>query len=115
MFRPIHSARVVIVVFLTVAMLLAHWMGLTHRIEHARQAPFAAATQPAHASHPSQQKGVQHACLAYDAATVAPALHTPGCAIIVLPAEHVSAHWVAADSWNAPASRYFSPRAPPAA
>lgn len=114
----IRSTRFVITLMLTLAMVFAHWQGLAHRIAHASQHPVLAAIAPAGAGEaPSSadQKAVQHSCLAYDAATVSPALHTPGCTLAAIPAGRVLAQWVAFDSWQAPFTPYFSSRAPPSA
>lgn len=105
----IRSARYVIVLMLTLAMAFAHWQGLAHRIAHASQH-----AQTASASG-ADLKASQHSCLAYDAATVSPALHTPSCTTAALPAGRILAQWAAFDSWNAPFTPYFSSRAPPLA
>lgn len=111
----LRSARLVIVMMLTLAMVCAHWQGLAHRIAHASQHVAMAGDQGKHASSPSDTKAVPHSCLAYDAATVSPALHTPACTTAVLPAVRVLAQWAAFASWNAPFTPYFSSRAPPVA
>lgn len=100
---------------LTMAMVFAHWQGLGHRIAHAAQFPNAAASLAVSAEGGLDQKAVPHSCLAYDAATVAPALHTPACAVGVLPGGRVLALWAAFGSWDAPFTAYFSSRAPPLA
>jgi hypothetical protein len=111
----IRSARFVIALMLTLAMICAHWQGLAHRIAHA--SPHAALTGDLgkHSSSPAHPKAVQHSCLAYDAATVSPALHTPACTAAALPAGRVLAQWAAFASWDAPFTPYFSSRAPPVA
>lgn len=115
----IHSTRAVIALLLTLAMVFAHWQGLAHRVAHAWQTPSAAvdtAAIGAAAPHQStDQKTVSHSCLAYDAATVAPALDTPPCTAIALPPARVLAQWTAFASWHAPFTPYFSSRAPPVA
>lgn len=111
----LRSARLVIVMMLTLAMVCAHWQGLAHRIAHASQHVAMAGDPGMHASSPSDTKAVPHSCLAYDAATVSPALHTPACTTAVLPAGRVLAQWAAFASWNAPFTPYFSSRAPPVA
>ena len=110
-----HSSRFVIALLLTLAMVCAHWQGLVHRIAHATQYSTAAADYAANGLASSHQKAVQHSCLAYDAATVAEALHTPPCTTAVLQADRILARWAAFDSWNAPFAPYFSSRAPPSA
>ena len=108
------STRYVIALLLMLAMVFAHWQGLAHRVAHAWQAPIAALDGGANGPVPDQ-KLVSHSCLAYDAATVAPALHTPSCTAQALPAPRVLALWSAFDSRNAPFTPYFSSRAPPLA
>lgn len=109
----LRSARFVIVMMLTLAMVCAHWQGLGHRIAHASQHVAVAGAPGNPASSPSDTKAATHSCLAYDAATVSPALHTPACTTAVLPAGRVLARWAAFASWNAPFTPYFSSRAPP--
>ena len=109
------STRFVIALLLTLAMVFAHWQGLAHRIAHAYQYPTAALDSAAKGSAASHQKTVQHSCLAFDAATVAPALDTPPCTIAILPPVRVLALWSAYASWSAPFTPYFSSRAPPVA
>jgi hypothetical protein len=114
MFPRIRSTRFIIVVMLTLAMVFAHWQGLKHRVEHASQypgGPELAVKAPAG----SNLLALQHSCLAYDAATVAPALHSPASTACVLPAGRVLALWAAFASWDAPVTHYFSSRAPPRA
>ena len=111
----IRSTRFVMVAFLTLAMVFAHWQGLSHRIAHASQYPNASNTLAAGTPAGPHQKALQHSCLAYDAATVAPALHTPACTAAILPGTQVLAQWAAYDSWDAPFAPYFSSRAPPLA
>lgn len=111
----IRSTRYLVAFLLTLAMVFAHWQGLAHRIAHASQYPTAAHDTAANGSAASHQKTVQHSCLAFDAATVAPALDTPACTSAILPAGRVLALWSAFDSWNAPFTSHFSSRAPPVA
>jgi hypothetical protein len=111
----IRSIRFVMVYILTLAMVFAHWQGLSHRISHASQYQNAAGSMLASAPDGSHQKALQHSCLAYDAATVAPALNTLSCVAGVLPGGQVLALWSAFASWDAPFTRYFSSRAPPSA
>lgn len=103
------------VCLLTIAMVFAHWQGLSHRIAHASQYPTASNNLAAGSPAGSDQKAQQHSCLAYDAATVAPALHTPGCSAGILPGGRVLAQWAAFESWDAPFTPWFSSRAPPLA
>ena len=109
----IRSTRFVMVSILAMAMIFAHWQGLSHRISHASQHPDAVGSIAAASAPGSHQKALQHSCLAYDAATVAPALHTPTCTAGILPGGRVLSLWAAFDSWDAPVTRYFSSRAPP--
>lgn len=110
-----HSARFAIVIMLTFAMVFAHWQGLSHRIAHASQYQAAFVYGVVKAPAGSHHKAIQHSCLAYDAATVAPALNSPSRTAGILPGGHVLAQWAAFDSWDAPFTRNFSSRAPPLA
>lgn len=109
------STRYVIAFLLTMTMVFAHWQGLAHRIAHATQYSSAALDTAVNGSAASHQKTVPHSCIAFDAATVAPALDTPACTIAILPAARVLAQWTAFDSWHAPFTSHFSSRAPPVA
>jgi hypothetical protein len=111
----IPTTRYVVALLLTLAMVFAHWQGLAHRIAHATQYSSAALDSAVNGSAASHQKTVPHSCIAFDAATVAPALDTPACTTAILPAARVLAQWTAFDSWNAPFTSYFSSRAPPVA
>lgn len=111
----IRSTRYVVALLLTLAMVFAHWQGLAHRIAHATQYTSAALDTAVNGSAASHQKTVPHSCIAFDAATVAPALGTPACNTAILPPVRVLAQWTAFDSWHAPFTPYFSSRAPPVA
>jgi len=111
----IRSTRYVIVLMLALAMVFAHWQGLAHRIAHASRHFAATADAAKDGSAGADLKAAPHSCLAYDAATVSPALATPACTTAAIPAERILAQWLAFDSWNAPFTPYFSSRAPPLA
>jgi hypothetical protein len=111
----LRSTRYVIVLMLTLTMVFAHWQGLAHRIAHASQHIAATADAANDGAGGADLKAAQHSCLAYDAATVSPALHTPACTSAAIPADRILAQWVAFESWNAPFTPYFSSRAPPLA
>lgn len=111
----IRSTRYAVALLLMMALVFAHWQGLAHRIAHATQYASAALDTAVNGSAASHQKTIPHSCIAFDAATVAPALHTPACAAAILPAVRVLALWRAFESWHAPFTPYFSSRAPPAA
>jgi hypothetical protein len=111
----VRSTRFVTVLVLTMAIVFAHWHGLSHRISHASQYPNAVSRIAASTPDGPDQKTLQHSCLAHDAATVAPALHTPPHTSGILPGGHVLTLWAAFDSWDAPFTPYFSSRAPPIA
>lgn len=111
----IRSTRYLVAFLLTLAMVFAHWQGLAHRIAHATQYSSVALDTAVNGSAASHQQTVPHSCIAFDAATVAPALDTPACTIAILPAGRVLALWIAFDSWHAPFTPYFSSRAPPVA
>jgi hypothetical protein len=101
--------------FLTFALVFAHWQGLAHRIAHASQLYASTSTAAGHKAASAHHKAVQHSCLAFDAATVAPAIASWPCSPTVLPGNHVLALWAAFDSWDAPFTPHFSSRAPPLA
>lgn len=107
--------RTLIALLLMLAMVFAHWQGLAHRIAHATQYASAALDSAVNGSAASHQNIVPHSCIAFDAATVAPALDTPACTTAILPSARVLAQWTASDSWHAPFTPYFSSRAPPVA
>lgn len=107
------STRFVMVFLLTLAMVFAHWQGLSHRIAHRSPASLAAASLAQDTAAGAHQKALQHSCLAYDAATVAPALDTPGCGAGIVPGGRVPALLSAFDSWDAIRTPLFRSRAPP--
>lgn len=109
------STRFVMVFLLTLAMVFAHWQGLSHRIAHRSSTTLAAASQAADSSAGTHQKALQHSCLAYDAATVAPALDSPGCGAALLPGGRLPVFLSAFSSWDAPSTPLFHSRAPPLA
>lgn len=111
----IRSTRYLVAFLLTLAMVFAHWQGLAHRIAHATQYASAALDSAVNGSAASHQNTVPHSCIAFDAATVAPALDTPACTIAILPAGRMPAQWTAFASRHAPFTPYFSSRAPPVA
>lgn len=63
------STRFVMVCILTMVMVFAHWQGLSHRISHASQYPYAGSSLAANTPASPHQQALQHSCLAYDAAT----------------------------------------------
>ena len=111
----IRSTRYLVALLLTLAMVFAHWQGLAHRVAHATPYASAALDSAVNGSAASHQKTVPHSCIAFDAATVAPALDTPACTTAILSPVRVLALWAAFDSWHAPFAPYFSSRAPPVA
>ncbi len=94
------------------ALLLAQWSGLAHRIEHARLQ--AGITQQADSPGESSS-GFHHSCLAFDAAAMADGIHALPLAAPLLNAVRVPALLAAFRSWDAPPVCHFSSRAPPAA
>ncbi|UVW27033.1 hypothetical protein [Massilia sp. H6] len=107
------STRWVLVLLLTVAMVFAHWQGLAHRVAHRSQAVLAPASAGAGTGANTHQKALQHSCLAYDAATVAPALDRPGCSAALLPGGRALVLLATYRSWDAPPTIQFHSRAPP--
>lgn len=101
-----------IALFLAIALLLAQWSGLAHRIEHAHlQHDLAQASSVADDEDPD----ARHSCVAFDAAAIADTIHLLPFVALLLTSPRVLALWVAFTSWNAPLVLPFSPRAPPLA
>lgn len=106
---------------LVVALLFAQWLGLAHRIDHAR--PAQAMQQVQHdvsavqgdAATAGYDKSLEHSCALFDATVLASALHSPAMSLPVLPGTQVLALWQAFASWDAPLLLHFSSRAPPLA
>ena len=92
---------------LAVALLFAQWTGLAHRIDHAPLSTLHAQ------SAEEDDSGLNHSCVAFDAAAVADAIHLPPCAVPILASAKVLALWAAFESWDAPLVLHFSSRAPP--
>ena len=98
------------------ALLFAQWMGFAHRVEHGDWKSFAAVT---HADVADEQHtephepSAEHACAAYDAATLgtpfAPAIPL----LMPINDAYVRMAWTAFSCWDAPVVRHFSSRAPP--
>ena len=103
--RQHHSA---IAVLLALALLLAQWSGLSHRIEHAHHLS-ATAVDDTGNTH------AHHSCISFDAAAVADTIHLPPFVAPLLTGAHMLALWAAFISWDAPLVPYFSSRAPPLA
>jgi hypothetical protein len=118
------------------ALLLAQWTGLKHRIAHASMMPLhlqsqallqsaaSVALQPdllpqsasstsASASNTGSDIDLSHSCIAFDAATVADSIHTPPFLLPLPTSAQVLSLWAAFISWDAPLSLCFSSRAPP--
>ena len=103
-------------IFLIVALLAAQWMGVVHRIVHAKGWPTSQSVSTAAAQTFTASWGdqVNHSCAAFDAAAVGAALTGPCLAVAIVPNTHVLALWVAFAFWQAPHISHFSSRAPPA-
>jgi hypothetical protein len=113
-----------IVLLLTMVLLSAQWMGVKHRIVHARQASAqtpssflapAMSAVPAAPATPAAAGDIDltHSCLSFDAATMADAVHAPPFMPLLQASAHVLSLWAAFLSWDAPPSLCFSSRAPP--
>jgi len=108
------------IVLLVLAVLFAQWMGMRHRIEHAGWINDRPATSQQTALDPDVQIDKQtgqkshHSCLLFDDATLG---NTIAIIPLTLPPPTCArelALWLAFTSWDAPLTRYFSSRAPPA-
>ncbi|HTN66635.1 MAG TPA: hypothetical protein VL051_10690 [Burkholderiaceae bacterium] len=115
-FHP-RSNHKILTSLLVLALLLAQWSGLNHRIMHGvgqGSAGYYLAIGPA----PNSVDGsdlAHHSCVAFDAATLAAAIYSAPFAAPTLPNLHVLALWIAFASWRAPFSCHFLSRAPPTA
>ena len=116
MHSTIPSKHKYLAIFLIVALLAAQWMGVVHRIVHAKG--WSTSQSINNSSAPSYTvtwgDQVNHSCAAFDAAAVGSALTVPCLAVAIVPNTHVLALWVAFASWQAPHISHFSSRAPPA-
>lgn len=124
------------ITLLVVSLLFAQALGLVHSIVHAGWQPgqvhslideslfdYGEDHAPAVSSKTSDGKAADgkpaahndahHSCVAYDAATLAAAMHFDFPLPPLLPPTRVLALWQAFASWDAPVDCYFSPRAPP--
>lgn len=100
-----------IAILLAIALLLAQWAGLAHRIDHA---PWLQDHVYASSSFDgADDTDSRHSCAAFDAAAVADAIHLPPIVTPLLASTQVLALWTAFASWDAPPALPFSARAPP--
>jgi hypothetical protein len=111
---------------LIVSLLFAQFAGLLHRIEHAKWLgdqessklqSKATASFISDSLFPSLsdggKKNINHSCAAFDAATLADTLSTPGCDAVFRVTENYAPYFVTASSWEAPVVHHYSSRAPP--
>lgn len=114
-YRPATRRIRTITILLVMALLVAQWSGMSHRIAHASftdLAPHLASLVDAGRADDTQ---LRHSCVAFDAAAVADSIHAPPFAVTPLAGNHVLALWTAFASWDAPFVRHFPARAPPSA
>lgn len=112
-FRPKAQHRNAIAWLLAIAILLAQWVGLMHRIDHAP-------LQQTHAfasfvAGDDDETDAHHSCVAFDAGAIADTIHVAPFLAHILTNTQVLALWAAFTSWDAPFIPPFSPRAPPRA
>ena len=108
------SSRTAQALLLAVALLLAQWVGMLHRIEHAggHLTPQAQSRLgSAHSSSPS----VAHSCVVFDGAYLADLLPTNVVDFVAAGTAHVLPPASVFAFWHGLATRHFQPRAPPAA
>ncbi|MGB6054514.1 MAG: hypothetical protein WBG17_04660 [Burkholderiaceae bacterium] len=101
---------------LVLALLLAQWSGFQHRIAHSGFG--LAASTVAAGGGPRIGSGgdsLHHSCLAFDAATLAVALHAAVPSAPALPSRLPAPQRPTFASWDAPFVPHFLTRAPPAA
>lgn len=125
--RPHHTARLLLWILLP-ALLLAQWIGQSHKIAHAGwnngkpaynvlvsqvQNPSAITLLEAFSQPFGDDKQV-HSCAFLDALTVADCLHAVTPQLPDLAGTAIPADLPAEQSWQAPLQLHFSSRAPPA-
>lgn len=104
--------HIAITLLLVMALLLAQWSGLAHRIEHAQLTGHLQQTSAVDGER-TENTPLQHSCVAFDAAAVADSIHIAPFVVPTLAGTQTLALWAAFSSWDAPLLRHFSSRAPP--
>jgi flagellar biosynthesis protein FlhB len=101
-------------ILLAVALLLAQWVGMLHRIDHA-----SGQIEPQAQSHGeggySNSSSVSHSCVVFDGVCLADLLPTTVVALVAARAVHVLQPASDFASWSGRFAGHFQPRAPPAA
>lgn len=105
------SARTIVALAVTIALLFAQWLGFAHRISHAQLQPFSVTLQQADDN--SDGGNLHHSCAAFDAATVGDTVSIAPFVTPLLTSAQVLALWAAFISWDVPVIPWFSSRAPP--
>jgi len=100
---------------LILAMLVAQWAGLQHRIEHADRAAdvLRVANVSSGATGDAASAHVAHSCALFDAAALGDTLHNPPDAAPCLPALTAAVRHRVAPSDDVRFGSYYSSRAPP--
>lgn len=107
---PATSASTVLATLLLVAVLVAQWAGMVHRIEHALPGAASQLVQvDDDASH------VSHSCVMFDGLCLADSLPTAQAAVLLSRAARALSPATAFASWHALLVSHFLSRAPPAA
>ncbi|RZL04497.1 MAG: hypothetical protein EOP36_00340 [Rubrivivax sp.] len=111
---PTSSRRTTWAILLAVALLLAQWVGMLHRIDHAGGQVEAQAQSRAEGDYPNGSSAA-HSCVVFDGVCLADLL--PTALVDLLPARLAHGLPLAADfaSWHGRFAGHFQPRAPPAA
>ena len=101
-------------IFLVLTVLAAQWVGVQHRVVHARAVPLAQSSTTVSPFSANWGDPAHHSCATFDAAAVGAAIASACLTASVLQNAHILALWVAYSSWRAPHLSHFSSRAPPA-
>jgi hypothetical protein len=112
---PAKASHTILATLLALALLFAQWAGLAHSVAHAGWQQHAAAASSLAPTDGDSDGGIRHSCAAFDAATLADAVHISSPPALLLTSTQVLAQWLAFVSWDAPLTHYFSSRAPPLA
>lgn len=99
---------------LAAALLLAQWVGMLHRIDHASGQVDLQAHGQSDGS-PASQSSLSHSCVVFDGAYLADLLPTALVGFTPAPTRHARPSATDFASWHGLFSGHFQPRAPPAA
>jgi hypothetical protein len=105
--------RHAILLLMALALLFAQRAGLNHGIAHPLKQQSQAVGACAEGTACGDREHTTHSCAAFDAATVADAIHVGPSSTPAADSPQMLALWVAFTSWDAPVVPSFSPRAPP--